>query len=131
MPGNVAKVQSAPITAIIAHDERFYDHLSKLAPHAPNLRDHFASDRELAESTMFRNGSLQGAYFMIAARAIGLDCGPMSGFDNAKVDALFFPGSSWKSNFLCCLGHGETKKLHARAPRLTFDEACRISAAPE
>jgi nitroreductase len=128
-PGNVEKVKTAPLTAIIAYDERFYDQMPKLAPHAPKYREMFSSNAALAEATRFRNGSLQGAYFMLAARAIGLDCGPMSGFDNAKLDALFFASSSWRSNFICALGHGEPSKLHPRAPRLAFEEACQILSA--
>jgi nitroreductase len=131
MPGNVEKVRTAPVTAIVAFDERFYDQLPKLAPHAPKYRDLFASDQALAEATRFRNGSLQGAYLILAARAIGLDCGPMSGFDNAKLDQLFFAGTSWRSNFLCALGHGEPSKLHPRAARLSFEEACQVFEQPE
>jgi nitroreductase len=125
-PGNVEKVRTAPVTAIVAYDERFYDQLPKLAPHAPKYREMFASDQALAEATRFRNGSLQGAYLILAARAIGLDCGPMSGFDNDKLDELFFAGTSWRSNFLCALGHGEPSKLHPRAARLSFEEACQV-----
>jgi nitroreductase len=125
-PTNVEKSRDAPITAIIAFDEEFYQEIPKLAPHMPSFKDYFASDPELAKSTAFRNGSLQGAYFIIAARALGLDCGPMSGFDNAKVDELFFKNSSWKSNFICNIGYGDHVKLHPRQPRLSFDEACKI-----
>ncbi len=124
--GNVEKVKTASVTAIIAFDERFYDQLPKLSPHAgASYRDMFAKDTALAASTAFRNGSLQGAYFMLAARALGLDCGPMSGFDNAKLDAAFFAGTSWKSNFICAIGYGNREKLYPRAPRLTFEEACQ------
>ena len=125
-PGNVDKTMKAPVTAIIAMDIHFYNKLPKLSPHV----DAKAWFKDLAESTLeyiaLRNSSLQGAYFMLAARSLGLDCGPMSGFDNAKVDAAFFAGTKVKSNFLCNLGHGDASKLHPRAPRLCFDEACQI-----
>jgi 3-hydroxypropanoate dehydrogenase len=124
--GNVDKTMSAPATAIIAFDLAFYDNLPELFPHT-DARSWFVGDEELIQSTAFRNGSLQGAYFMLAARAVGLDCGPMSGFDNAKVDAAFFPGSTVRSNFLCNLGHGDVSKLYPRSKRLSFDEACRVA----
>jgi nitroreductase len=120
--GNVEKTKAAPVTAIIAHDLEFYE---KLYPPAP-ARSWFAGNPPLIESTAFRNGTLQGAYFIIAARSLGFDCGPMSGFDNEKVDAAFFQGTTWKSNFLCNLGHGDAGRLHPRLPRLEFEEACRI-----
>ena len=123
--GNVEKTRTAPLTAIIAHDMEFYEELPKLFPHSP-ARAWFVGNRPLIESTAFRNGTLQGAYFMIAARSLGLDCGPMSGFDNAKVDATFFYGNSWKSNFICNLGYGDHSKLYPRSPRLELSEACRI-----
>jgi 3-hydroxypropanoate dehydrogenase len=123
--GNVEKTMSAPTTAIIAHDTQFFDLLPQLYP-ARDMRTGFASNAELAATTAFRNSSLQGGYLMIAARALGLDCGPMSGFDNAKVDAEFFPDGRWKSNFLCNLGYGDSSKLHPRNPRLSFEEACRV-----
>jgi 3-hydroxypropanoate dehydrogenase len=123
--GNVEKTKTAPVTAIIAHDLEFYEKLPRLFPHAP-ARSWFAGNQPFIESTAFRNGTLQGAYFIIAARSLGLDCGPMSGFDNAKVDAAFFQGTSWKSNFICNLGHGDSSKLHPRSPRLEFGEACKI-----
>src|SRR5262249_3223869 len=122
---NVEKVKAAPVTAIIAQDLEFYEKLPKLFPHG-NARSWFAGNKPLIESTAFRNSSLQGAYLIIAARALGLDCGPMSGFDNAKVDTAFFAGTSWKSNFLCNLGHGESAKLHPRDLRLSFEESCKI-----
>jgi 3-hydroxypropanoate dehydrogenase len=122
--GNVGKTKSAPVTAVIAYDTKFYEFLPKLAPHGdPKV---FSGDPKLAGETAFRNGSLQGAYLILAARALGLDCGPMSGFDNAKLDAEFFPDGRWKSNFLCNLGYGDPEKLFPRQPRLDFDEACRI-----
>ena len=124
-PGNVEKTRTAPVSAIIAHDLEFYEKLPKLFPHA-DARSWFVGNKPLIESTAFRNGSLQGAYFIIAARALGLDCGPMSGFDNAKVDAAFFEGTSWKSNFICNLGFGDASAIHPRSPRLDFGEACKI-----
>jgi len=124
-PLNVEKTKAAPVTAIIAWDTEFYESLPKLFPHA-DMRSYFVGNPALIEETGFRNGSLQGAYFIIAARAVGLDCGPMSGFDAAKVNAEFFPDGKWKANFLCNLGYGEKSKLHPRNPRLTFEEACRV-----
>jgi len=124
-PPNVEKTKAAPVTAIIAMDMAFYEKLSELFPHT-NAKSWFVGNTALIESTAFRNGSLQGGYFILAARAVGLDCGPMSGFDNAKLDAAFFAGTAWKSNFICNLGYGDASKLHPRNPRLTFDEACKI-----
>ena len=124
--GNVDKTINAPVTAIVAYDLKFYDQLSKLSPHNPKVREEFANSPELAQTTAFRNGSMQGGYFILAARAVGLDCGPMSGFDNAKVDAEFFPAGDVKSNFLCNLGYGNSSKLNPRSPRLDFDEACQL-----
>src|SRR5215467_12655096 len=123
--GNVEKTRTAPVTAIIAQDMEFYEKLPKLFPFA-DARSWFAGNKPFIESTAFRNSSLQGAYFIIAARSLGLDCGPMSGFDNAKVDAAFFEGTSWKSNFICNLGYGDFGKLRPRAARLEFNEACKI-----
>src|ERR1043165_3636095 len=124
--GNVAKTMSAPVTAILGMDIHFYEKLPELFPHA----DAKAWFKDLPENVLeymaLRNSSLQGAYFMLAARSLGLDCGPMSGFNNAKVDELFFAGTTVKSNFLCNLGHGDASKLYPRSPRLSFDEACRI-----
>ncbi len=125
-PLNVDKTMQAPVTAIIAYDLKFYEHLPKLFPNNPSMREMFSNSPELAQTTAFRNGSLQGGYFILAARALGLDCGPMSGFDNAKVDAEFFPSSTVKSNFLCNLGYGDHSKLFPRNPRLDFDEACQL-----
>ena len=113
------------MTAIIAQDMEFYEKLPKLFPFA-DARSWFAGNKPFIESTAFRNSSLQGAYFIIAARSVGLDCGPMSGFDNAKADAAFFEGTTWKSNFICNLGYGDSSKLRTRAPRLEFNEACKI-----
>jgi 3-hydroxypropanoate dehydrogenase len=124
-PANVDKTMKAPATAIIAMDMAFYEKLPELFPHT-DARSWFAGNTALIESTAFRNGSLQGGYFILAARAVGLDCGPMSGFDNAKLDAAFFAGTTWKSNFICNLGYGDASKLHPRNPRLIFDEACKI-----
>ena len=124
-PPNADKVKTAPVTAIIAMDMAFYEKLPELFLHV-DARAWFAGNAALIESTAFRNSSLQGGYFMLAARAVGLDCGPMSGFDNAKLDAAFFAGTTWKSNFLCNLGYGDASKLHPRNPRLAFDEACKI-----
>jgi len=124
-PGNLDKTMAAPVTAIIGYDTEFYEKLPRLFPHT-DARSWFVGKPAHIESTAFRNGSLQGAYFIIAARAVGLDCGPMSGFDQAKVDAEFFPGGKVKSNFLCNLGYGDPTKLFARSPRLEFDEACRV-----
>jgi 3-hydroxypropanoate dehydrogenase len=122
---NQAKVEQAPVTAIIGMDEKFADQLPFLFPHAPTARDWFA-DPEVARTTALRNSSLQGAYFMLAARLLGIDCGPMSGFDHARVDALFFPETSIKSNFICALGHGTTQNLLPRLPRLDFDDVARF-----
>lgn len=123
--GNVEKTMSAPVTAIIGQDMEFYEKLPELFPHA-DARSWFAGNKALIESTAFRNSSLQGAYFMLAARALGLDCGPMSGFDNGKVDELFFAGTNIRSNFICNLGYGDATKLYPRSPRLEFAVACRI-----
>ncbi len=139
-PTNVEKTMKAPVTAIIAYDSKFYEALPRLFPAAPTIKEMFAKSPELAASTAFRNGTLQGAYFMLAARSLGLDCGPMSGFDNAKVDQEFFPtpvseaaanggfiaAGAVKSNFLCNLGYGDSAKLRPRGPRLEFGEACQL-----
>jgi 3-hydroxypropanoate dehydrogenase len=125
-PGNVDKTKAAPVTAIIGYDTRFYELLPKLFPHRPEMADSYAKSEGLAQVTAFRNGTLQGAYFMLAARAVGLDIGGMSGFDNAKVDAEFFPDGRVKSNFLCNVGHGDPAKVLPRLPRLEFDEACEL-----
>ncbi len=125
MPGNVEKAMTAPVCAIIAHDMNFYEHLPKLFPH-DDARSWFAGNDELIRATAVRNGTLQGAYFMLAARAIGLDVGAMSGFDNAGVDAEFFPDGDIKSNFLCNLGVGDPTGLFDRSPRFDFDEMAEI-----
>ena len=121
--GNVQKTMAAPVVAIVAHDPRFFDYLPKLFPQA-DARAWFAGNPELAEETAYRNATLQGAYLMLAARAIGLDAGPMSGFDRSKVDEIFFAGTGWKSNFLVNLGHSDGPVVAPRAPRLDFNEAC-------
>jgi len=123
--GNVDKTMAAPVTAIIGYDTRFHEHLPRLFPHT-DARAWFVGNEALIQETAFRNGSLQGAYFMLAARALGLDCGPMSGFDNAVVDQAFFPDGRVKSNFLCNLAHGDPRQLRPRAPRFEFADACRI-----
>ncbi|MFZ3341921.1 MAG: malonic semialdehyde reductase [Terriglobales bacterium] len=124
-PGNLDKTMAAPVTVIIAYDTEFHEKLPKLFPHK-DMRSVFAGNAALIEATAFRNSSLQGAYFILAARALGLDCGPMSGFDTAKVNAEFFPDGKWKANFLCNLGYGDPSKLLPRSPRLSFEEACVI-----
>jgi 3-hydroxypropanoate dehydrogenase len=139
-PGNVDKVMNAPVTAIIAYDLNFFEKLPVLFPHNLAMRDYFANAPELVDATARRNSSLQGAYLIVAARALGLDCGPMSGFDNAKVDEAFFgagkcdlganeeffPEGHLKSNFLCNLGYGDASTLHPRGPRLAFNQACTL-----
>lgn len=124
-PNNVDKTMQAPVTAVIGHDLEFHEQLPRLFPGA-DMRANFVGKPELIAATAFRNGTLQGAYLMLAARALGLDCGGMSGFDNARVDAEFFPDGRVKSNFLCNLGYGDPSKLTPRGPRLPFDEVCRI-----
>lgn len=125
-PGNVEKTMTAPVTVIVAQDMAFYDKLPQLFPHA-DARSWFAGNDALIESTAFRNASLQGAYLLMAARALGLDTGAMSGFDAAKLDAAFFAGTTIKSNFLINLGYGDVAGLFPRSPRLAFDEAARIA----
>jgi len=139
-PGNVDKTMNAPVTAIVAYDLKFYEKLPQLFPHNPGMRDFFANAPEMVDVTAKRNSSLQGAYMMLAARALGLDCGPMSGFDNAKVDEEFFsagksdpncaeeffPEGHIKSNFLCNLGYGDKSSLFPRGPRLEFEQACSL-----
>ncbi len=125
MAGNVDKTMAAPATAIIGYDTRFHELLPRLFPHQ-DARSRFEGDEALIEETAFRNGTLQGAYFILAARALGLDCGPMSGFDREMVDRTFFPDRRIKSNFLCNLAYGDASKLHPRSPRLDFEDACRV-----
>ncbi|MBC8339845.1 MAG: malonic semialdehyde reductase [Rhodospirillales bacterium] len=123
--GNVDKTMAAPVTAIIGSDQKFHDRLGELFPHT-DARSWFAGDEALITGTAFRNSTLQGAYFMLAARAMGLDCGPMSGFDNDAVDAAFFPDTDIKSNFLCNIGYGSGEDMFPRSPRLSFDDACSV-----
>jgi 3-hydroxypropanoate dehydrogenase len=123
--GNRSKVMSAPATAILGYDTRFYEWLPRLFPHA-DARSWFIDKPTFAETTAFRNSSLQGAYFIIATRALGLDCGPMSGFDNEAVDKEFFPGEEVKSNFICAVGYGNPAGLYDRLPRPSFSEVCKI-----
>jgi len=122
--GNLAKTMSAPVTAIVAYDPKFYEKLPKLFPHNADAVGWFTSNDALAATTAFRNGTLQGAYLMIAARAVGLDIGGMSGFDNAKVDEIFLADRGWRSNFLVNIGYGDPAGVFNRSPRLDFEEAC-------
>ena len=124
--GNVNKSMTAPVVAIIGMDMEFYEKLPRLFPHNLEARSWFAGKPEKIQETAFRNSSLQGAYFILAARSLGLDCGPMSGFDKQKLDAEFFPDGKIKSNFLCAIGYGEHAKLFPRGPRLDYAEACRV-----
>lgn len=124
---NQPKILAAPVTAIIGHDMRFFDALPRLFPHNPAMAQMFAGNPPLAEATALRNGSLQGAYLIVAARMLGLDCGPMSGFDNAAVDEGFFAGTTVRSNFICSLGYGDPAGQWDRLPRLDFNEACSIA----
>ena len=125
-PGNQNKTGTAPVVAIIGYDLEFYEHLFKNFAHNPNARSVFADKEAMIQGTAFRNSTLQGAYLMIAARAHGLDCGPMSGFDAAKVDAEFWTGTKVKTNFITGIGHGDPSKVMGRLPRFTFDEACKL-----
>lgn len=139
-PGNIEKTMTAPVVVIVAYDVKFFEKADKLFPHNPAMRENFANNPQLVEVTARRNSSLQGAYLILAARALGLDCGPMSGFDNARVDhdffetgrdcegcdQEFFPEGHVRSNFLINLGYGDPAKLHPRLPRLVFEEACSI-----
>lgn len=126
LPNNVSKVMTAPVTAIIGYDLAFYEKLPVLFPHV-DARSWFAGNDQLAEATAFRNSSLQGAYLIMAARALGLDCGPLSGFDNEGVDKAFFAGTRVKSNFICCIGYGDPAGVFPRSPRLSFEEACQLA----
>jgi 3-hydroxypropanoate dehydrogenase len=127
-PGNVDKAMAAPVVALLGYDQAFYEQLPTQFPHNQTVKSWFEGEAKAqhAETTAFRNATMQGGYFILAARAVGLDCGPMSGFDNAKADAEFFAGSRIKSNFLCGLGHGDPAKLMPRLPRLAFNEACKV-----
>lgn len=124
-PGNVDKTRNAPVTALIAADSQFYERMNVLFPIA-DLAPEFRRDPKGAEIAALRNSSLQGAYFMLAARALGLDCGPMLGFDAERVNQTFFANSTWRVNFICNLGYGDKSRLHPRLPRLSFEEACRV-----
>jgi len=126
MPGNVDKTKSAPVIVIVASDAHFYEHLPKTFPNKPDAKEMFAGNAGLAQATATRNTTLAGAYFMIAARAHGLDCGPMSGFDAAKVNAEFFPDGQCKVDFLLNLGYADSSKIFPRNPRLIFEEACKV-----
>jgi 3-hydroxypropanoate dehydrogenase len=125
--GNLDKTMAAPVTVIVAYDPKFYEHLPNLFPHNLDAKSGFTSNDSLAATTAFRNGTLQGAYLMMAARSLGLDVGAMSGFDNAKVDEAFLAQKGWRSNFLCNLGHGDPDGLFPRSPRLSFEEACILA----
>ena len=124
--GNVDKTRAAPVTVVVAQDTKFFEHFAKLAPHAPAMKQAFESNPERSAKAALMGSTLQGAYLILAARSLGLDAGPMGGFDNARLDAEFFPDGRFKSNFLVNLGHGLADKLHPRAPRLSFEEACQI-----
>lgn len=124
--GNTEKTMTAPVTAIVAYDPEFFEHLPRMFPHDQTAITWFKG-KPSAEPTAFRNGTLQGAYLIVAARALGLDCGAMSGFDNAKVDQAFFPDGKVKSNFLCNIGYGDPAKLFTRSPRFTFEESCTLA----
>ena len=124
-PTNVEKTRSAPVNVIVGWDTAFYEQLPRLFPHY-DMRPLFVGNPAIIAETGLRNSSLEGAYFILAARSLGLDCGPMSGFDAAKVNAEFFPDGKWKTNFLCNIGYGDVSKLFPRGPRLTFDEACQL-----
>ena len=125
-PGNVEKTRQAPVTVIIGMDMAFFEKLPQLFPHA-DAKAWFVGNQPMIDATAFRNSSIQGGYFILAARALGLDCGPMSGFDAAKVDAAFWAGTNVKTNFIVNLGHGDASKLLGRSPRLSFGEACQIA----
>jgi 3-hydroxypropanoate dehydrogenase len=125
MAGNDAKMMQAPVSVIIANDPNFAEHIPELFPHNPDAKNWF-SDPEVAASTAMRNGTLQGGYLMMAARSLGLHCGPMSGFDQAGVDKEFFSDTGFKSNFICSLGYGSNDDIFPRSPRLDFDVAAKI-----
>lgn len=123
--GNVDKTMAAPVTAVIAYDLKFYERMNELFPMV-DAKSWFVGNEKFTQKTAFQNSTLQGAYFILAARACGLDCGPMTGFDNDKVDEEFFKDTSWRSNFLINLGYGKVEKLHPRLPRLTFEEIAKV-----
>lgn len=126
MDGNVEKTKSAPVTALFAYDSKFYDGMEEINPVAPDLIKFFASSAEVALDTATRNSTLQAAYFMLAARGAGLDCGPMSGFDNAAIEKEFFAGTVFKINFICNLGYADGENEHSRLPRWKFDQVCKV-----
>ena len=125
-PNNVDKTLLAPVVAILGYDLAFYEHLPKMFPHNQTARSWFVGNEAMIQGTAFRNSSLQGAYLMIAARSLGIDCGPMSGFDAAKVDAAFWAGTTVKTNFICNLGYGDPAKVFARSPRFAFEDVCTV-----
>ena len=125
-PGNQDKTRSAPVSVVIGMDMAFFEKLPQLFPHA-DAKSWFVGNQPMIDATAFRNSSIQGGYLIVAARSLGLDCGPMSGFDAAKIDAAFWAGTSVKTNFVCNLGHGDASKLFARSPRLSFEEACSVA----
>ena len=125
-PLNVEKTMSAPVTVIVGYDMKFFEQLPKLFPHSPGMVKLYQGNPELAETTAKRNSSLQGAYLILAARALGLDCGPMAGFDAAGVNAEFLAGTQWRAQFLCNLGYADRKVARPRQPRLAFEEFCRV-----
>jgi 3-hydroxypropanoate dehydrogenase len=125
-PGNQEKTRGAPVSVVIGMDMAFFEKLPRLFPHA-DAKSWFVGNQPMIDATAFRNSSIQGGYFILAARSLGLDCGPMSGFDAAKIDAAFWAGTNVKTNFICNLGHGDASKLFARSPRLSFEEACQIA----
>ena len=125
-PGNQDKTRSAPVSVVIGMDMAFFEKLPQLFPHA-DAKSWFVGNQPMIDATAFRNSSIQGGYLILAARSLGLDCGPMSGFDAAKIDAAFWAGTSVKTNFVCNLGHGDASKLFARSPRLSFEEACSLA----
>ena len=125
-PGNQDKTRSAPVSVVIGMDMAFFEKLPQLFPHA-DAKSWFVGNQPMIDATAFRNSSIQGGYLILAARSLGLDCGPMSGFDAAKIDAAFWAGTSVKTNFVCNLGHGDASKLFARSPRLSFEEACSVA----
>ena len=127
MPGNVDKIKSAPVTAIIAYDMAYFDHYPTLAPHMEMPSKEASLPEAKLEMLALRNSSLQAGFLMVAARSMGLDCGPMSGFKNDVIDNLFYEGTTWRSNFLLNLGYGDGDKLHPRAARLSFDQACQFA----
>ncbi|MBP7190049.1 MAG: malonic semialdehyde reductase [Rickettsiaceae bacterium] len=126
MEGNVANIKAAPVTAIFAYDMKFYDKLPELFPHNPGIKGYFSSSESVVIENALRNSSLQAAYFMIVARAKGLSCSPMGGFDSAKLNQTFFPDGNYRVNFICNLGYRSKEEIHPRLPRLSFEDCCRF-----